>query len=148
MARRLTARPGAEPRCRTSCEEASTWFTARNRGSTPTYDRAEAAAGIALYAGLAAVPVRAGGARLRCPWAVAGPGRASRRRAERSSRRGRLAGGPPPTGTPSSPAQQSTRGARNTSGAKATQQQADYRSRTWCLSSGFRLGLRAKVAVI
>ena len=38
-------------------------------------------------------------ARLRCPWAVAGPGRASRRRAERSSRRGRLAGGPPPTGT-------------------------------------------------
>ena len=43
---------------------------------------------------------------LRCPWAVAGPGRASRRRAGRSSRRGRLAGGPPPTGTPSSPAQQ------------------------------------------
>ena len=42
-------------------------------------------------------------ARLRCPWAVAGPGRASRRRAERSSQRGRLAGGPPPTGTPSSP---------------------------------------------
>ena len=34
-----------------------------------------------------------------CRWAVAGPGRASRRRAERSSRRGRLAGGPPPTGT-------------------------------------------------
>ena len=28
-----------------------------------------------------------------------GPGQASRRRAERSSRRGRLAGGPPPTGT-------------------------------------------------
>ena len=45
-------------------------------------------------------------ARLRCPWVVAGPGRASRRRAERSSRRGQLAGGPPPTGTPSSPAQQ------------------------------------------
>ena len=40
---------------------------------------------------------------LRCPWAVAGPGRASRRRAERSSRRGRRAGGPPPTGTQSSP---------------------------------------------
>ena len=35
----------------------------------------------------------------RCRWAAAGPGRASRRRAERSSRRGRLAGGPPPTGT-------------------------------------------------
>ena len=34
-----------------------------------------------------------------CRWAVAGPGRASKRRAERSSRRGRLAGGPPPTGT-------------------------------------------------
>ena len=46
------------------------------------------------------------GAQQRCargprqgPRAVAGPGRASRRRAERSSRRGRLAGGPPPTGT-------------------------------------------------
>ena len=37
---------------------------------------------------------------LRCRWAVAGPGRASRRRAERSSRRGRLAGGPPPTAQP------------------------------------------------
>ena len=35
----------------------------------------------------------------RCRWAVAGPGRASRRRAERSSQRGRIAGGPPPTGT-------------------------------------------------
>ena len=34
----------------------------------------------------------------RCRWAAAGPGRASRRRAERSSRRGRLAGGTPPTG--------------------------------------------------
>ena len=43
-------------------------------------------------------------ARLRCPWAAAGPGRASSRRAERSSLRGRLAGGPPPTGTQSSPA--------------------------------------------
>ena len=36
----------------------------------------------------------------RCPWAVAGPGRASSRRAEQSSRRGRLAGGPPPTAQP------------------------------------------------
>ena len=35
----------------------------------------------------------------RCRWAAAGPGRASRRRAEPSSQRGRLAGGPPPTGT-------------------------------------------------
>ena len=43
-------------------------------------------------------------ARLRCPWAAAGPGRTTSRRAEQSSRRGRLAGGPPPTGTPSSPA--------------------------------------------
>ena len=43
---------------------------------------------------------------LRRPWAVAGPGRASSRRAERSSRRGRRAGGPPPTGTSSSPARQ------------------------------------------
>ena len=41
---------------------------------------------------------------LRCPWVAAGPGRASRRRAERSSRRGRRAGGPPPTGTQSSAA--------------------------------------------
>ena len=49
--------------------------------------------------GLAAVPVGGGGAWLRCPWAAAGLGRASRRRAEQSSRRGRLAGGPPPTGT-------------------------------------------------
>ena len=35
-------------------------------------------------------------ARLRCRWAAAGPGRASRRRAERSSRRGRRAGGQAP----------------------------------------------------
>ena len=82
MARRLAARPGAEPRCRTSCEDASTWSAARNRGSTPTYDRVEAAAGIALYAGLAAVPVRAGEARPRCQRAVARPGRTTSRRAE------------------------------------------------------------------
>ena len=37
--------------------------------------------------------------RLRCPWAAAGPGRASRRRTERSSRRGRRAG-PTAPGTP------------------------------------------------
>ena len=49
---------------------------------------------------------RTPGARPRCRWAAAGPGRASRRRAERSSRRGRRAGGPPPTGTHSGPAQQ------------------------------------------
>ena len=57
---------------------------------------------------------RARRAWLRCPWAVAGPGRASRRRAERSSRRGRLAGGPPPTGTPSSPAHRAARAAPGT----------------------------------
>ena len=53
----------------------------------------------------------AGGSRawLRCPWAAAGPGRASRRRAERSSRRGRLADGPPPTGAQSSPAETTAR---------------------------------------
>ena len=63
----------------------------------------------------------------RCRWAVAGPGRASRRRAERSSRRGRLAGGPPPTGTHSGQALRASHrtgraavgpdGARNTDGA-------------------------------
>ena len=55
---------------------------------------------------------------LRCPWAVAGPGRASRRRAERSSRRGRLAGGPPPTGTQSSPAH-TQQGARSAAAPRA-----------------------------
>ena len=53
----------------------------------------------------------------RCRWAAAGPGRASRRRAERSSRRGRRAGRPPPSGTHSGPAHQvRPHGARNTSG--------------------------------
>ena len=62
-------------------------------------------------------------ARLRRPWAVAGPGRASSRRAERSSRRGRRAGGPPPTGAPSSPARRvRPDGTRNTSGATSTVQ--------------------------
>ena len=56
------------------------------------------------------MPVGGGGA-----W----PGFETTRRAE-GSRRGRLAGGPPPTGTPSSPAQ-TDRGARNTGGATATQ---------------------------
>ena len=36
---------------------------------------------------------------------------------------------------------------RRSDGSAGTTQ-GDYRSRTWCLSSGFRLGLRAKVAVI
>ena len=44
-----------------------------------------------------------------CWWAAAGPGRASRRRAERSSRRGRLAGGPPHTSTYSGPARRTER---------------------------------------
>ena len=61
----------------------------------------------------AARPHRCGGRRrdwwawLRCPWAAAGPGRASR--SITPSRRlacGDLAGGPPPTGTPRSPARQ------------------------------------------
>ena len=43
---------------------------------------------------------------LRCPWAGAGPGRTTSRRAERSSRRGRIAGGSPPTGTHSDQAPQ------------------------------------------
>ena len=52
------------------------------------------------------------------PVGPAGPGRASRRRAERSSRRGRRAGGPPPTAAQSSPARRvGPEGARNTSGA-------------------------------
>ena len=67
--------------------------------------------------GMAAVPLGGGGAWPQCRWAAAGPGRASRRRAERSSRRGRLAGGPPPTGTHSGPAPQpGPAGAPNTSG--------------------------------
>ena len=41
--------------------------------------------------------------RLRRPWAVAGPGRASRRRAERNSQRGRRAGGPPVWRAPEGP---------------------------------------------
>ena len=61
-------------------------------------------------------------ARLGCRWAVAGPGRASSRRAERSSRRGRLAGGPPPTGASRSPAR-TPDGARNTSGAATSNKQ-------------------------
>ena len=65
--------------------------------------------------GQAVVPVGGGRA-----W----PGFETTRRAE-GSQRGRLAGGPPPTSTQSSPAPQSTRGARNTSGATrgTTQQQ-------------------------
>ena len=67
-----------------------------SRGSSTTHSAASAA-------GVEGVGGSGGpgcGARRR----GAGPGRASRRRAERSSQRGRLAGGPPPTGTPSSPA--------------------------------------------
>ncbi len=60
---------------------------------------------------------------LRRPWAAAGPGRASRRRAERSSRRGRLAGGPPPTGAPSSPAPQQDQTTPGTPAGPQTQTQ-------------------------
>ena len=67
------------------------------RGELCTACEAETALAITAHHGPRAW--RARRVWLRCPWAVAGPGRASRRGAERSSRRGRLAGGPPPTGT-------------------------------------------------
>ena len=57
------------------------------------------------------------GAWSRCWWVAAGPGRASSRRAERSSRRGRLAGGPPHTSTHSGPARRKERAAPGTSAA-------------------------------
>ncbi len=73
---------------------------------------------------------------LRCPWAVAGPGRASRRRAERSSRRGRLAGGPPPTGTQSSPAR-TQRGARSAAAPRAPHSRVSVAHRlSWMLRPG------------
>ena len=70
---------------------------------------------------------------LRRPWAVAGPGRASSRRAERSSQRGRLAGGPPPTGAQSSPApqgaaQQAISGSRAPSGSPTLRQHPSARA--------------------
>ena len=68
-------------------------------------------------------------ARLEAAAGPAGPGRASRRRAERSSRRGRRAGGPPPTGTQSSPARRvRPDGARNTSGATSTTERRSLRT--------------------
>ena len=70
-------------------------------------------------------------ARLRCPWAVAGPGRTTSRRAERSSRRGRLAGGPPPTGTQSSPARRTARAAPRTPvGPQASRPTGTHSGRT------------------
>ena len=73
------------------------------------------------------------GAWLRRPWAVAGPGRASSRRAERSSQRGRLAGGPPPTGAQSSPApqgaaQQAISGSQAPSGSPTLRQHPSARA--------------------
>ena len=103
--------------------------TERDDRTTPVWRAPEGtttapASGCRAWPGNTQTPQPIGGhrrdrrARLRRPWAVAGPGRASRRRAERSSRRGRRAGGPPPTGAPSSPARQvRPSGARNTSGA-------------------------------
>ena len=71
-----------------------------SQDSVPCHDQAQlvwrASEGLE---GLAAVPVGGGRA-----W----PGFETARRAE-GSRRGRLAGGPPPTGTPSSPAQGAAR---------------------------------------
>ena len=100
--------------------------------------------------GQAAAPVGGGGA-----W----PDNESTRRAKLAARTasGRAAAHehtkqPGPTARPD--------GTRNTSGTTSNNTQhheragrrprahQDYRSRTWCLSSGFRLGLRAKVAVI
>ena len=81
-------------------------------------------------------------ARLRHPWAAAGPGRASRRRAERSSQRGRLAGGPPPTGTPSSPATRPGPTAPRTSAVpQATKQQGQGVGGPGCGTHGRRRGL-------
>ena len=81
-------------------------------------------------------------ARLRHPWAAAGPGRASRRRAERSSRRGRLAGGPPPTGTPSSPATRPDPTAPRTPAApQATKQQGQGVGGPGCGTHGRRQSL-------
>ena len=68
---------------------------------------------------------------LRCPWAAAGPGRASRRRAERSSQRGRRAGGPPPTGIPSRPIPTGApRGGRRSGGVAISQKVVAPR-KTW-----------------
>ena len=85
--------------------------------------------------GLAAVPVGGGGAwrlvttspaRLEADARPAGPGRASRRRAEPKAR---SAGGPPPTGTPSSPARRGRpRGGRRSGGAtRNTSRKAPHR---------------------
>ena len=78
-------------------------------------------------------------ARLGCRWAVAGPGRASSRRAERSSRRGRLAGGPPPTGASRSPAR-TPDGARNTSGAATSNKQQ-------ATSNAYKMPTRNRVGI-
>ena len=78
----------------------------RDRGARLRCPWAVAGPGWAIHSDPAPLVWRARRVWLRCPWAVAGPGRASSRRAERSSQRGRIAGGPPPTGTPSSPARQ------------------------------------------
>ena len=91
-------------------------------------------------------PMPAGhrGAWLRRPWAVAGPGRASRRRAERSSQRGRRAGGPPPTGAQSSPARQvRPNGAQNTSEAASNKLNREFRlRRPWAVAGPGRASSR------
>ena len=89
-----TARPG-----RRKARLRSPWAAAgpdrASRGSSTTHSDTSAA-GVEGAGG-------SGGPGCGARGRGAGPGRASRRRAERSSQRGRLAGGPPPTGTPSSP---------------------------------------------
>ena len=87
---------------------------------------------------------RTPGARPRCRWAAAGPGRASSRRAERSSRRGRRAGGPLPTGTHSSPAQQNwPRGGRAWPGFETTRR-ANHQHTLLHLCGGRRRDRRAR----
>ena len=76
------------------------------------------------------------GAWLRCPWVVAGPGRASRRRAERSSRRGRLAGGPPPTAQHGPAGHAKQHGLAGDRGLRCPEyQRAAARSRTYSCSA-------------
>ena len=70
--------------------------------------------------GLAVAPMGGGGA-----WPSFDP----MRRAE-GSQRGRRAGGPPPTGTHSGPASQSTRGTRNTRGATSNTRKQERRHRS------------------
>ena len=122
----LLVRPGLRPRALLYAsvrpDHTPTWTHTR-LGSKRSAEALEGMAAVSVDGGRAWPPhtkprqprrhrwcggrLRARRARPRCPWTAAGPGRASRRRAERRSRRGRRAGGPPPTGTYSDPARRS-----------------------------------------